>query len=66
MSATGSSRDSAQETAAAVAKKRQQTKTASDVRADRIAELRAQYEEGSYAVDAARLSKKIIDEHLSE
>jgi anti-sigma28 factor (negative regulator of flagellin synthesis) len=31
---------------------------------DRIAELRRRYLEGSYEVDAAELSAKIIDKHL--
>lgn len=66
MSDIGSSKGSAQGTAAAVAKKHQQTKAASDLRLDRIAELRTQYEVGTYEVDAAALSKKIVDKHLSD
>jgi anti-sigma28 factor (negative regulator of flagellin synthesis) len=32
----------------------------------RVAELRAQYQSGSYKVDAADLSSKLIDEHLEK
>ncbi len=37
---------------------------ASNPSEDRIAELRRRYLEGSYEVDAAKLSSKIIDKHL--
>lgn len=52
-------------TAAAVARQSEPPKT--DRRSEeRIAELRRRYLEGTYEVDAAQLSAKIIDKHLEK
>ena len=50
--------------ATAPAKERKRPKAASSPRMDRVEKLRRQYEEGAYLVDAAEVSKRIIDEHL--
>lgn len=52
-------------TAAAVARQSEpvQDETSSE---DRVTELRRRYLEGSYKVDAAQLSGKIIDKHLGK
>ena len=55
-----------QGTAAAAARELDEAKDCSDDRADRIAKLRRGYEEGSYRVDAGKLSKRIIDKHLRD
>ena len=55
-----------QGTAAATTKEHEEAENCSDDRANRIAELRRGYEEGRYRVDAAKLSKRIIDRHLRD
>jgi len=51
---------------AATAREPEEAKNCSDNRANRIAELRRGYEEGSYRVDAEKLSKRIIDKHVRD
>ncbi len=48
---------------AAVARQREPLQT-SDTPDERIAELRRHYLEGTYKVDAAKLSASLIDKHL--
>jgi anti-sigma28 factor (negative regulator of flagellin synthesis) len=55
-----------QGTAAAPTRESEQMKNSSNDRAARIAELRRRYRDGSYRVDAAAVSKRIIDKHLPE
>jgi anti-sigma28 factor (negative regulator of flagellin synthesis) len=57
---------SAEGTAATPAKEPDQTKSSSAARESRIAKLRDQVQEGSYRVDAAKLSKRIIDKNLRD
>ena len=51
---------------AAHARELDEANNCSDDRANRIAELRRGYQHGSYGVDAAELSKCIIDKHLRD
>lgn len=53
-------------TAAACARERDETENVSDPRAQRIEDLRRQYQDGTYHVDATDLSKRIVDKHLTE
>lgn len=55
-----------QATAAACAREPDETENVSDPRGQRIAELRRQYQDGSYHVDATEVSKCIVDKHLTK
>lgn len=56
----------AQAAAAAMARETEQTEPASGERAKRIRELRRQCQDGTYSVDAAAVSKQIIEKHLGK
>ena len=44
----------------------QQERPAPEERDARVAELREQYQRGTYRVDAAKLSSNIVDKHLKK